>query len=149
MKRVTPKKVPPDPLQAFKNISCFKKIINGFKTADNDSLLDILMYQPKLIHSCMTKGFTLEDANLLKLSCKVYYNIPLVSSAWFGPEKGYSLNKISDVSVTNLKREEVSGILNDLELPHKIVPINLEMRQTIDNVESTFSFKMKKEFKYS
>ena len=136
----------PNPLKILKNISCFKKVIKGFKTEDMNSLIDVLMYQPRLIHSCMTKGFIIEDADFFKLSCKVYYNIPLVSSAWFGSKKGYSLQHAADnyAPYTDLDRDDLITFLQKIELPEKITPINLEMRQTIDDIESTFTFKVNK-----
>jgi len=134
----------PNPLKIIKNISCFKKILKGFKTSNTDTLLDVLMYQPKLIHSCMTKGFTPEDADFFKLSCKVYYNIPLVSSAWFGTEKGYALQQATDsyLPVQNFERAQLSEFLKNVKLPAKIKPVHLEMRQTIEDIESTFTFKV-------
>lgn len=134
----------PNPLKILKNISCFKKILKGFKTSDMDTLLNVLMYQPKLIHSCMTKGFTIDDADFFKLSCKVYYNIPLVSSAWFGSEKGYSIQQSIDsyLPIPNFEREQLFDFLKTLELPDRIVPINLKMRQTLDDIESTFTYKI-------
>jgi len=104
----------PNPLKILKNISCFKKIIKGFKTNDMNTLIDVLLYQPKLIHSCLTKGFTPKDADFFKLSCKVYYNIPLVSSAWFGSEKGYALQNTNEKNllvIDNYEREELFKFL--------------------------------------
>ncbi len=134
----------PNPFKILKNISCFKKILKGFKVSDENTLLDVLMYQPKLIHSCMTKGFNIEDADFFKLSCNVYYNIPLVSSAWFGSEKGYALKQStkSHSPAPNFEREQLLNFIKTEELPNKIIPIHLEMRQTIDDIESVFTFKI-------
>lgn len=132
------------PLKVLKNISCFKKILKGFTPSNTDTLLDVLLYQPKLVHSCMTKGFTLEDANFFNLSCKVHYNIPLVASAWFGHEKGYTLQHTSEncSPVTNFERDQLLDFLQTIELPNQIKPIHLEIKQTVDNIESIFTFKV-------
>ncbi len=135
----------PNPLKILKNISCFKKILKGFRTTDMETILDVLMYQPKLVHSCMTKGFTIEDSDFFNLSCKVYYNIPLQSTAWFGKEKGFTLETTNNGSLSgfNIKRQELQVFLENLEeIPIKIFPINIEMRQTIDNIESIFTYKV-------
>jgi len=138
----------PNPLKILKNISCFKKIIKGFKTDDLDTLLSVLMYQPKLIHSCLTKGFILEDADYFKLSCKVYYNIPLVSSAWFGNERGYSIQQCTDSHLPASGfdcRNMLNDFLKTIELPEKIMPVKIEINQTIQDIESTFTYKVNTE----
>lgn len=137
----------PNPLKILKNISCFKKVIKGFKVSDMDTLLSVIMYQPKLIHSCLTKGFILEDSDHFKLSCKVYYNIPLVSSAWFGVERGYSIKPDTENYLPDSDFESkdiLSQYLRTIEeLPEKIMPIRIEIIQTIKEIESTFTYKSK------
>ncbi|MDF4221092.1 hypothetical protein PXC01_05795 [Maribacter sp. M208] len=135
----------PNPLKVFDKINKLKKLLKPIKVENNDEFIQKLLEKPMEINHLLSEGYSLKDHEYISISCDIKCNIPIEFSAqvgngsncWITGEKpnGESLYDTSDKS-------GLIEILENLELPNKIIFTEIELSQKIGNSSSKFKYKL-------
>ena len=135
----------PNPLKVFDKVSKLKKLLKPIKVKNDEVFLNKLLSKPQEILTLIYDGFSLEDSNYIDLSCDVRCNIPIKFSArigngancWITGEKpnGESLYDTSD-------KTGLIEILENLELPDRIIFTEIELNQRVQNSKSEFRYSL-------
>lgn len=133
----------PNSLKGFDKISKLKKILKPIKVENNENFIEKILNKPEEILNLISDGYSLEDHKYIDLYCKVKCNIPINFSArigngatcWITGEKpnGESLYESDDKS-------GLIEILENFDLPCKIIFNEIELRQSIGNMKSEFKY---------
>ncbi|MER3374791.1 MAG: hypothetical protein RIM83_09175 [Allomuricauda sp.] len=135
----------PNPLKVFDKVSKLKKLLKPIKVKNSEDFIDELLSKPQEILTLLFDGFSAKDAEYLYITCDLKCNIPIGFSAFFGngaycwitgeKPNGESLDRISD-------RNGIIEILENIELPDKIIFTEIELNQKIQNSKSEFKYSL-------
>jgi len=95
--------------------------------------------------SAISKDFSLADQEHVAISCDVYFNIPLVSSASVGGETISRLQKYGKNGIRTIfeNKKELGEYLQGLDrIPSIILPNKLELMQKIGDAKSKFVYEL-------
>lgn len=135
----------PRPLRQLNNIRQLKTSLKPIKADENGKFLENLLEHCMTINRAIGKDFSLADHSHIDISCDVYFNIPLVSSAQVGNGSNAWLHEYqkNEHGVMFENKKELGEYLQSLErIPSTIIPIKLELTQRIGDAKSKFVYEI-------
>ncbi|GMN04626.1 hypothetical protein MTsPCn5_00140 [Croceitalea sp. MTPC5] len=135
----------PSPLRQLDNFKQLKPVLKPIKADESGKFLDLLLEHCMILNRAIGKDFSLSDHSHIDISCDVYFNIPLVSSASVGNGSNAWLqeyDKSGGGAMLNDKKE-LGQYLQGLEsIPSVIQPVKLELSQKIGDAKSKFVYEV-------
>ncbi|GMN08435.1 hypothetical protein MTsPCn5_38240 [Croceitalea sp. MTPC5] len=135
----------PSALRQLDNFKQLKTVLKPIKADESGKFLDALMEHCMLINRAIGKDYSLADHTHIDISCDVYFNIPLVSSAQVGNGSNAWLHEYhkNEHGTMFENKKELGEYLQGLErIPSTIIPIKLELTQRIGDAKSKFVFEV-------
>lgn len=135
----------PSPLRQLDNFKQLKTALKPIKADENGKFLEVLLEHCIIINRAIGKDFNLVDHSHIDISCDVYFNIPLVSSAQVGNGSNAWLHEYqkNEHSTMLENKKELSEYLQKLErIPSTIIPVKLELTQRIGDAKSKFVYEI-------
>ena len=135
----------PSPLRQLDNFKQLKTALKPIKADENGKFLEALLEHCMIINRAIGKDFSLADHSHIDISCDVYFNIPLVSSAQVGNGSNAWLHEYqkNEHGVMFENKKELGEYPQKLErIPSTIIPIKLELTQRIGDAKSKFIYEI-------
>ncbi|RDY58418.1 MULTISPECIES: hypothetical protein [Flavobacteriaceae] len=135
----------PSPLRQLDNFRQLKVALKPIKADEGGKFLDVLLTHCAMLRSAISKDFSLADQEHVAISCDVYFNIPLVSSASVGGETISRLQKYGKNGIRTIfeNKKELGEYLQGLDrIPSIILPNKLELMQKIGDAKSKFVYEL-------
>lgn len=138
----------PNPLKVFDKVSKLKKLVKPIKVESNDKFIEKLLSKPKEILDIIGSGFSIEDHNHINIKCELKCNLPISFSAQrsHGGANCWVLGqKLDGTDIDNSfgnTKSNLIEVLENLELPSKIIFTEVEMTQEIGSSTSVFNYKL-------
>ncbi len=135
----------PNPLKVFDKVSKLKKILRPIKIENNEKFIENILNKPVEILHLIGEGYSLEDHKYIDLNCKIQCNIPIEFSAQIGNGANCWITGGKPNEESLYDTNDKSGlmeILEELDLPDKIIFTEIELTQVIQNSKSEFKYKL-------